>query len=993
MKNTCQKYRLIENRHIDELRGEGCLYEHIGTGAKVFTVKNEDRNKVFMIGFRTTPTDSTGVAHIMEHSVLCGSAKYPLKDPFVELAKGSLNTFLNAMTFPDKTLYPIASVNDKDFMNLMDVYLDSVFHPNVYIEPKIFRQEGWHYELLNPGDENEELKINGVVYNEMKGAFSNPDSVLERCTMHALFGDTTYGNESGGLPSEIPNLSYEDFLDFHSRYYHPSNSYIYLYGDMDMDEKLEWIDENYLCDYEKIGIDSHIDPQKPFDEPKTERQFYAISANEDEAGKCYLSENFVIDEELSQVDAIVWQILESVLLTSPGAVLREALVKAGIGEDIYGGFLSEIMQPYFSVVAKNTEEDKQEAFDEIIRTTLEKLVKEGINKKSLRAELNYLEFKFREEDYGSLPAGLAVGIGMFGSWLYDRSPFTYLVYNDAVEEVKRLIDTDYFEQKIQKYLIDNQFKAYVNIIPSKGLTEVESKKLSEKLKAYKDSLSQEEKEQIALETMTLKAYQAEPDEPEVIAKLPVLKISDIDKEAEKVSYVREGNRIFTEAETRGIAYTKVLFDTSELDEDELQFAALLTDLLGEMNTKEHSYSDLYDEVMLHTGGASFTIEGFAERNEEKTEYSVRGMLSAEMRTLKSEIGYGMSLIAEVINDTIFEDPERLTELLLEIRSHQQSRLESASHTAAVTRASSYISKSGRFMDLTSGVAYFDFISAACRITKEPVHLKRFIRSLKAVRDKLFVPDKAVYALSGSKESNELLGEAIPAFEEKLRLTSEAAAEAAAAAEASREGRVIRPAGRPLSPVSALNEGLKTSSQVNYVARCGDFTKAGLEYTGVLKVLRVMLNYDYLWIKLRVLGGAYGCMSGFGKSGRCFLVSYRDPEVGKTNQIFEELPAYLEQWQGDEITVAKYIIGAISALDRPMSPSEKAAMSVTDCFLGTTNEELQKDRDEVIGCDAEALRNTAVYIRALLKDGALCTIGNETQIEENKELFKSLRNLV
>ncbi len=990
MKNTCQKYRLVENRRIEELRGEGCLYEHIGTGARVFTVKNDDRNKVFMIGFRTTPKDSTGVAHIMEHSVLCGSAKYPLKDPFVELAKGSLNTFLNAMTFPDKTLYPVASVNDKDFMNLMDVYLDSVFHPNVYIEPKIFRQEGWHYELLNPGEENEELKINGVVYNEMKGAFSNPDSVLERYTMHALFEDTTYGNESGGLPSDIPNLSYEDFLNFHGKYYHPSNSYIYLYGDMDMDEKLAWLDENYLCDYDRIEVDSHIDPQTPFREPRSERHFYAVGANEEEAGKCYLSENYVVDDEPTQTNAIVWQILESVLLSSPGAVLREALVKAGIGEDVYGGYCAEILQPYFSVVAKNTEEEKQEEFARIIRTTLEKLVKEGINKKSLRAELNYLEFKFREEDYGSIPAGLAVGIGMFGSWLYDRSPFTYLVYNDAIEEVKRLIETDYFEQKIQKYLLDNQFKAYVNILPSKGLTEVESQKLAERLKAYKDSLSKEEKDQIALETVTLKAYQAEPDEPEVLAKLPVLKISDIDKKAEKVSYVREGNRIFTEADTRGIAYIKAMFDTEELDEDELQFAALLTDLFGEMNTKKHSYSDLYDEVMLHTGGVSFTIEGLAVRNEAKTEYSIRGMLSAEMRTLNSEIGYGMSLVSEVLNDTIFEDPERLTELLLEIRSHQQSRLESASHTAAATRASSYISKSGRFMDLTSGVAYYDFISAACRLTKEPVHLKRFIRSLRAVRDKLLVPDRAIYTLSGSKEANDILTSVIPEFEAKLRETGEAAAKAAA--EAGHEGRVIRPAGRPLSPVSALNEGLKTSSQVNYVARCGDFSKEGLVYSGVLKVLRVMLNYDYLWINLRVLGGAYGCMSGFGKSGRAFLVSYRDPEVGKTNKIFEELPDYLEKWQGDETTVAKYIIGAISGMDRPLSPSDKAALSVADCFLGTTDEELQKDRDEVIGCDAAALRDSAKYIRALLKDGALCTIGNEGQIEKDAALFKSLRNL-
>ena len=989
MNNTCPKYRLVERKHIDEFRGEGSLYEHIGTGARVFTLKNDDKNKVFMIGFRTTPKDSTGVAHIMEHSVLCGSAKYPLKDPFVELAKGSLNTFLNAMTFPDKTLYPIASVNDKDFMNLMDVYLDSVFHPNVYIEPKIFRQEGWHYELLNQGTEDEELKINGVVYNEMKGAFSNPDSVLESCTMHALFEDTVYSNESGGLPSDIPSLSYEEFLDFHRTYYHPSNSYIYLYGDMDMEEKLEWIDDNYLRDFEKIEVDSHIDPQAAFAEPKTENHFYAVGAGEEESGKCYLSENYVLDEEPSQTAAIAWQILESVLLTSPGAVLREALVKAGIGEDIYGGLVSEIMQPYFSIIAKNTDADKQEEFASVIRSTLEKLVEEGINKKSLRAELNYLEFKFREEDYGSLPAGLAAGITMFGTWLYDKSPFTYLFYNDALQEVKELIETDYFEQKIRKYLLENPFRAYANILPKKGLTEEENRALAAKLDAYRKELSAEEKEELALETMALKAYQAEPDTPEVISKLPVLKVSDIEKQAEKVSYQREGNIIYTEADAKGIAYSKVMFDLDGLNEDELQFAALLTDVLGELSTESHHYSDLYDEILLNTGGVSFSIEPYSVREKAGAKAVVSGKLSADIRTLEDKIGRGFELAAEMITETILDDPDRLMELLPEIRSHMQSKLDSASHTAAALRASSYLTKGARFSDLTAGVAYYDFISAACRLTKEPVHLKRFIRSMKAVLDRIFREGNAVYALYGSKKAKDSLEAQIPVFEEKLKAAALNRREELEKESREHPGMI---SGRELAPLSTLNEGLKNSSQVNYVARCGNFVDAGLPYIGVLKVLRVMLNYDYLWINLRVLGGAYGCMSGFARTGRAFLVSYRDPEIGKTNKVFEELPAYLDKWEGEDSTVEKFIIGAISAMDRPLTASDKAALSISDCFFNTTDEELQQERDEVLSCSAEKLRGCAAYIRALLKSEAICTIGNESQIEKEGALFKSLRNL-
>ena len=494
---------------------------------------------------------------------------------------------------------------------------------------------------------------------------------------------------------------------------------------------------------------------------------------------------------------------------------------------------------------------------------------------------------------------------------------------------------------------------------------------------------------MALETLALKAYQAEPDAPEVIEKLPVLKISDIDKKAEKVRYQREGNLIYTEADAKGIVYSKVMFSLDGLNEDELQFAALLTDVFGELSTESHSYSDLYDEILLNTGGVSFSIEPYSVRNEDRSAADMKGMLSADIRTLEEKLGCGFELAAEMISETILDDQERLMELLPEFRSHLQSRLDSASHTAAALRASSYLMKTARFSDLTSGIAYYDFLCAACRLTKEPVHRKRFIRSLKAVTEKIFRKENAVYTLYGSKAARKKLEELIPDFEKKLQDASDRRRE-----EQETENRE-HPAltgGRELAPLSTLNEGLKTSSQVNYVARCGSFAEEGLPYTGVLKVLRVMLNYDYLWINLRVLGGAYGCMSGFARTGRAYLVSYRDPEIGKTNRIFEELPAYLDQWDGEESTVAKYIIGAISANDRPLTASDKAALSVLDCLFRTTDEELQQERDEILGCSAEQLRGCAAYIRALLKSGAICTIGNESQIGKEDSLFKSVRNL-
>lgn len=972
-----ENYRLIEKREADELHGTATVYEHIKTGAKVFTIKNNDRNKVFMIGFRTTPEDSTGVAHIMEHSVLCGSEKYPIKDPFVELAKGSLNTFLNAMTYPDKTVYPVASVNDKDFMNLMDVYLDSVFHPNVYREPKIFKQEGWHYEIDNKGAADEAIRLNGVVYNEMKGAFSNPDSVLERYTLRSLFPDTTYSNESGGIPDVIPELSYESFLDFHRKYYHPSNSYIYLYGDMDMEEKLDFIDENYLKYYDRIDVSSSVEEQAPYKEPKYDTEYYAVSENEDEKGRAYLSENYVILDEPTQENSFAWQVLDFILLSSPGAVLREALVKAGIGDDIEGGYNGEIRQPYFSVIAKNTDEDKTELFKSIIRDTLTKLCDNGISKKSILAALNFIEFKYREEDYGTLPAGLSLGLNVLASWIYDRDPYEYILYNDAFRTLKEKVNTDYFEQLIRRNILENNFSAVVNILPEKGLTTKQDSELKERLEAFRLSLSEAEKEALSEDTAALKAYQSEKDSSEDLAKLPVLEISDIDKNAERLNASLEDGIIFSEADTSGIAYIRVMFDTDGFNEDEVQFAALLKDLFGEMNTSEHSYSDLFDEILLTTGGVSFKLDSFPTREKPGAEVGFKGLCSIELRVLEDRIGDGLKLLSEVLNDTVLDDPERLSELLNEGKSQQRAAIEGAMHKAAVTRAASYFSDAQRYHDLATGIAYYDFINAASRLSKQPVHMKRLIKTLKSIRERLFSRERVSFALYGSKKAKNAMLEALPGFTAGLSHD---------------DGTGTEITGRAVSRVSCINEGFRTSSQVNYVARCGSFRNHGLSYNGGLQVLRMMLSYEYLWTKLRVLGGAYGCMAAFTNGGLGYLVSYRDPEISKTNAVYEELPAYLDSWQGDESTVRKYIIGAIAVQDMPVTASIQAANQVVYYLYRLTDEERQKERDEILSCTAEDIRGFAGHIRAILSDNAMCTIGSAAGIEKEQKMFRSVREL-
>ena len=474
-----QTYELLEEHHLPDFQSEGYLLRHKKSGARVVLISNDDDNKVFTVGFRTPPEDSTGLPHILEHSVLCGSEKFPAKDPFVELVKGSLNTFLNAMTYPDKTVYPIASCNDKDFQNLMHVYMDAVFHPNIYKHDKIFRQEGWSYKL---DDVDADLEYNGVVYNEMKGAFSSPEGVLDRVVLNALFPDTSYHHESGGDPEVIPELTYEQFLEFHSRYYHPSNSYIYLYGDMDMAEKLEWLDREYLSHYDLLEIDSKIRYQEPFDEVKEVEMEYSIASNESEEDNTYLSYNKVIGTSLDKELYLAFEILDYALLSAPGAPLKKALVDAGIGKDIMGSYDNGIYQPVFSIVAKNANVEQKEQFVSVIEKTLSDIVKNGMDKKAIEAGINYHEFRYREADFGGFPKGLMYGLQIFESWLYDdEKPFIHVDAIGTFNLLKEKMNTGYFEELIQKYLLDNAHGAIVVVKPEKGRTARMEKELHDKL--------------------------------------------------------------------------------------------------------------------------------------------------------------------------------------------------------------------------------------------------------------------------------------------------------------------------------------------------------------------------------------------------------------------------------------------------------------------------------------------------------------------------------
>ncbi len=963
-------YEIINERDAKDLNSKGMLLRHKKSGARIFLLSNDDDNKVFYIGFRTPPIDNTGLTHILEHSVLCGSKKYPVKDPFIELAKGSLNTFLNAMTYPDKTVYPVASCNDKDFDNLMRVYLDAVFYPNIYKEEKIFRQEGWHYELE---DKDDELKINGVVYNEMKGVFSSPDSALDREVFNTLFPDTAYSFESGGDPAYIPELSYESFLAFHKRLYHPSNSYIYLYGDMDMTEKLKEIDEEYLSSFERIDIDSSLKLQKPFDKPVRITGKYGITNEESLEKATFLSLNCVIDTCLNKELYVAFQILENALLVAPGAVLMQALLDAEIGSDIQSLYENGVLQPYLSIIAKNADSEDADRFLKVIDDTLRKVVKEGIDKKALLAAINYFEFQYREADFGSYPKGLAYGLNALDSWLYDEEdPYKHILANDTYALMREKAETRYFEELIEKYLLNNSHSSVVILEPERGLTAKNDERLKEELSKYKESLSEEELNRIIKDTEALRLYQEEEDSKEAMETIPLLKISDIKKEARPFTYEEDevcGVRLLThKVFTHGIGYLTLGFSIAGLDDSDLKYLGVLKNVLTYVSTENYTYNQLFNEINANSGGIRVGMANYynmedPERFDPKIEFSAK--------VFSDRLDFAFKMIKEIITTSKLSDEKRLKEIIGMLKSRMQESLLSSGNQTAALRAISHISRSSRLADMLSGIEFFRYVE---RLEKDFDALKEdLIAGMERCMNALFRKENLFADYIETDPAGSPFKEEVHKFTECLYKEP------------------YEPSALRL-PVERRNEGYKTASKVQYVAEAWNYRQAGLEYTGALRVLRVLLGYNYLWNNVRVKGGAYGCAGSFSRTGNAFFASYRDPNLKETLNIYENAAAYIESFDPDERDMVKYIIGAVAGLDAPLSPQAEGLRSMGFYLSGDSFESVQRERDEVLNCNREEIRKLADYVRPSKDQKAVCVLGGEVQIEEARDIFDNVENL-
>lgn len=952
-------YKKIAQRFIKDINSDVTIYEHNKTKARVMTIENDDPNKVFSIAFRTPAINNCGLTHILEHSVLCGSKKYPLHDPFVELLKGSLNTFLNAFTFPDKTMYPCASMNDKDFRNLMSVYLDAVFYPNIYTNPFIFKQEGWHYELDN---KDSDIKINGVVYNEMKGAYSEPLGVLSRYIMHSLYKNNTYQYESGGDPKEIPNLSYEEFKKFHSMYYSPSNSYIMLYGNCDMKEQMKFIEDEYLNHFEYNDFDTSI---KREDASKLCREDYFYNVSKENDNEAYLSYNFALEDFSCFKDNIAIDIITDVLFNAPGAPIKERLLKEGIAEDFSASIEADVRQPYLSIVAVNANKKNTDKFKKIID---EELSKVELDYEAIEAELKYRDFKTREAKQSGYPKGLLYQMTALQSWLYDDNmPFEALENLKYYEELLNELNTSYFKDLISKLLINNNHKSIVTLCPKEGLLEEDMKELSDKLKAYKDSLSEEEINNLVEETKALKEYQETPDTKEVIDTLPHLALKDLSEEPFKYEVERLQDKPFkafySSYFTNAISYIDYLFDIKDLSIDDIKYAKLLGQVIALVNTKNHSYFELDKLTKLHTGGIYTPLKLVPRMGDD---YAL--FFDLKISCLAGEAEYASDLAHEMLFESIFDDKDRLKDVLNTFKASVEQSISGVGHVVAAMRAGSYASKIYMLQDTLQGIGYLDFINDLVENYSDKY--KTIVANLNRLVDIIFSKKRFVLDFTIEDNYKEEILKISTNFYNKLSDNTDTFKDT------------------EITPV-VLNEGIRTPYDANYIGRYG---KLGTTFNGELYVLRNAISLDYLWQNVRVLGGAYGSLIRISEDGGLLLSSYRDPNSKRTNDIYNNLPKFIESLKPSRDDLLKYKIGAIGSLDMDLHPSTRGTIAFDNLLKGLTYELMKQRRIELLNTTQNDFSKYAEAFKVALDQGYIAALVSNKGLEESKELYENIRDL-
>jgi len=962
--NVYNGFKLEEKKFVEEVDAWCLYFIHEKSGAKLIKIAADDANKLFSVSFKTTPEHDYGTPHIMEHSVLNGSENFPVKSPFDLLVKGSLNTFINAMTGSDYTTYPVASMNEKDYFNLMHVYMDAVFNPMLHKDPKILKQEGWHYEL---DDVDGEIVYKGVVYNEMKGSFSSPRRELGYQIDKILFPDNTYGASSGGYPAAIPELTYEYFKNFHKKYYHPSNSFVLLYGDADLDKELAFLDSEYFSNYEKSEEKVEIPLQEPFEERKVAEKPYSVPEGSETKDKTFLSYSFVAGLNIDQELTMALNILSQALVNHESAPLRLALQEAGIGKDV-SAWASTGKQNVFQITVQNANPDDQEKFEEIVFNTLNKYAKEGFDEKMIEGIVNRMEFRLRE---GNSPQkGLMYLFSIKNGLLFADDPFMGLEYEEPLANVKEGIKNGMLQDIIQEHFIDNNHALLMVLKPQPGLEKEMAEKVRKELAEYKASLSEEELEQLVQETKELKEHQQKEDSPEAIASVPMLSLEDISKEVQWYEVTEKSVNdvpvLHYQDFTSNIAYANLYFDMYTLPKELIPYANLLAELLGSMNTENYTYGELDNALNIHTGGFYTYLTSYQEN------YSDDNLLPKFMVYGKATVDKTNKLFEltdEIINNTKLDDVERLKEVMIRHQSQVESRIKNNGVGVATTRLSSYYSNEGMFNELIRGLSYYDFITDLTQNfdTKQ----EEIVAKLQQTATLLFNKNNVVAGITCSEDNyttyktvSENFVASLPAEEVQLNDWT--------------------------FDLNVKNEGLKSASMIQYVIKGYDYKKLNYQWDGKMRVLNQIMSRDYLQNKIRVMGGAYGGWASFSPSGDGYFASYRDPNLKKTLDNYDAAPEFVKNFDADEKEMTRFIIGTISNIDRPTTASQRGSIAMNNYFMKKTKAEMEKERNAVLNTTAEDIRSYEQMIRDIMEQDVICVYGNDQKIKAHKDLFKETK---
>ncbi|QSX06628.1 insulinase family protein [Sedimentibacter sp. zth1] len=966
MKNS-YNFILKEKKFVKDVNSEVYEYEHQKTKTKLIFVKNDDTNKAFTVGFKTIPNDSTGVAHIIEHSVLCGSEKYPIKEPFVELMKSSLNTFLNAMTFSEKTLYPFSSQNEEDYMNILSIYLDAAFKPSITKIKEIFMQEGWHYEL---NDKNDKLSINGVVYNEMKGAFSSPMEILNESVNQSLF-DNCYKYCSGGDPDVIPTLTYENFIKFYNTFYHPSNSLMYVYGDCDIDKIMKFIDDNYLSKYDYLEVDSSIKFVEPFKKEKTLSVPYSINDEDSEKQKTFHSINYVTSVASDEETCLAMDILQDVIVNSDSSIIKKKLLENNLCGNVKAQFDNYTMQPTFSIIAQNTDVENIDKINEIVESTLKELAFNGIDKKFLEACITKAEFDLKQDISNNSFKGIELGIKLYNRWSFIDNPVEVLYFEDRIKKMYSWLDNKGFEKLIEKYFINNNHKSKVTLYPKKGLSKEKDLALDKKLQEYKNSLSDLEIEKIIEENKKLKVRQSNPDTEEELKCMPTLKLESINKKSIKrnVSEYKINNfaLLHHEAFTNDIVYANLMFDASNLTEEEISYAGLLTKILGKISTKNYTLNDLSNEVMINTGNIKFTNNAFLDTKDINNPYK---QFEVNFKSTTTRLPKAINLVKEILFNSDLNDTQRLQQLLNINIGSIQSRLVSSGQIYAVIKAASKFDTAYYYLEKASGYSFYEFIKKSNDNFNSLS--SDIVKNLKLVLKKLLNNNNLIITVTCTKEQKDIFAKEI------LRITDELSNE-------------NQPIVFDNFKYNNQTEAFSIASNVQYVAQGYNYKKLGYKFTGALKVAETLLSTDYLWNNIRVLGGAYGAMMRLNQSGQICFVSYRDPNLAKTLENYKNIYNYFNNLKLDSKHMTKYIIGTIKNLDQPYSIEVEGDIAFKNYISHNSYEYQQSIRDEIFATKCEDLVNTKSLFKSILDKNLYVVFGNNEQIKNNSNIFDKITN--